>query len=90
MPEAEPTRFNLRLTAELEGNLVKARKVSGRSMNAEILARLTLTFETDPATQLADIFRPYLSSLAASEQAKFIDQVAGAIEILVQARKRKS
>ena len=89
MPEAEQSRFNLRLTADLEADLTRARKISGRSMNAEILARLQLTFDDDPAQRLTDVFRPFLDGLTDTERARFVDQTAGAVEVLVQARKRK-
>lgn len=89
MSEFEQPRFNLRLTPELKAELTRARKQSGRSMNAEILARLSLTFEPDPALRLAEVFRPLLAAVPESEQSKFVDLAAGAVGILSHGRKRK-
>ncbi|MCA0032713.1 Arc family DNA-binding protein [Mesorhizobium sp. B263B2A] len=87
MPQPDQPRFNLRLTPEIEAALVRARKVSARSMNAEILARLRLTFDQDPAARLTEIFRPLVERLDDDERARFIDSVERTIEVLVQAIK---
>lgn len=89
MPQPEQQRFNLRLTPEIEAALVRARQISARSMNAEILARLKLTFDPDPAARLTDIFRPFVDRLDDAEREKFIDSVAQTFEVMVQAIKGK-
>lgn len=88
MPQEE-RRFNLRLTPEIEAELLRARKTSARSMNGEILARLALTFRADPASRLTDVFRPLLERLDDSERERFVGSVAETIEVLIQAIKRK-
>lgn len=87
MPRPEPYKFNLRLTPEIEAALIRARKISARSMNAEILARIRLTFDPDPAARLTEIFRPLIERLDDDERARFIDSVEQTIEVLVQAIK---
>lgn len=74
---------------ELKVNLARARKQSGRSMNAEILARLALTFDPDPALQLTDIFRPLLDGMSEADRGRFVEHVAGAVDVLAEAGKRK-
>lgn len=88
MPRPEPYKFNLRLTPEIEAALVRARKISARSMNAEILARLRLSFDPDPAARLTEIFRPLVERLDDDERERFVTSVSETIEVLIQAIKR--
>lgn len=47
---AEPLFFRLRLTEELKAQIEASAKANGRSMNAEVLARLERSFELDDDT----------------------------------------
>lgn len=85
----QPPRFNLRLTPDLKADLTRARAESGRSMNAEILARLSLTFNPDPAMKLADAIRPALEEVPEGDRSKFVDLAVDAIGILGHGRRRK-
>lgn len=58
-------------------------------MNAEILARLSLTFEPDPALRLAEALRPLMATLPADDQAEFVVLAARAVGILSRSRKRR-
>lgn len=89
MPEPEQPRFNLRLTPDLKADLAHARKASGRSMNGEILARLSLTFQPDAATQLAEALRPLLSSLDETDRDAMVKHITGAIAIVSRKKTRK-
>ncbi|MDC9825649.1 Arc family DNA-binding protein [Devosia sp. ZB163] len=82
MPEHEQPRFNLRLTPELKADLARARKASGRSMNGEILARLSLTFEPDPAAQLAEALRPLLALLDERDRAEVVGHFVSGLAIV--------
>jgi hypothetical protein len=59
--QPDDTRHNLRLPKALKIKLGHARADSGRSMNAEILARLEQSFVPDPAAKLADLMTPIAS-----------------------------
>jgi hypothetical protein len=61
MPQPDDLRHNLRLPKTLKVKLAHARADAGRSMNAEIVARLEQSFAPDPASQLVDILRPIAS-----------------------------
>ena len=57
MPQRDDPRHNLRLPPELKAKLGHAAIDNGRSMNAEILARLEQTFAPDATSQIVDILR---------------------------------
>lgn len=58
MTQREDPRHNLRLSPELKSKLAHAAIDSGRSMNAEILARLEKTFAPDPIAQFVGALAP--------------------------------
>ncbi|TPL30208.1 Arc family DNA-binding protein [Mesorhizobium sp. B2-4-7] len=89
MPQAERPRFNLRLTPELKVELTKARRQSGRSMNAEILAQLKLVFEPDPTLQLAQNLRPLFDKLEEADRDTLLEHIAGAVAILAKGIRSK-
>lgn len=87
MSKPEPPSFHLRLPPTLKAQLQAAR---GRnSLNREIIERLERTVDPDPALQLAEIIRPFLTSLAETDQAKILDMVAIAIGILAKGPRTK-
>lgn len=74
-------RHNLRLSKELKAKLAHARIDSGRSMNAEILARLEASFEPDPAKQIVEALRP-IAALSDDDRKRAGDLIAGLAAIL--------
>ena len=69
MTEHENPRHNLRLTPALKAKLGHSAIDNGRSMNAEILARLEQSFEPDPASRMVDALRPVASLTDADRKA---------------------
>jgi hypothetical protein len=61
MPHPDDLRHNLRLPKPLKVKLAHARADAGRSMNAEIVARLEQSFAPNPTAQLVEILRPIAS-----------------------------
>lgn len=57
MPQRDDPRHNLRLPPELKAKLGHAAIDNGRSMNAEILARLEDSFAPDATSQIVDLLR---------------------------------
>jgi hypothetical protein len=74
--EDRDDRHNLRLPKDLKAKLAHARIDSGRSMNAEILARLERSFEPDPAAQIVEALRP-IASLSDDERGQVGVLLAG-------------
>lgn len=89
MPAPEQPRFNLRLTPDIQAELERAKKASGRSMNREILDRLARSFAPDPALQLADSIRPILDKMEEDDQRKVVAMVADTFAILAKKPKRR-
>lgn len=69
MPPHDDPRHNLRLTPDLQKKLKHSAFDGGRSMNAEILARLERSFEPDPGTMMAEALRP-VASMSEGERLK--------------------
>lgn len=57
MPQIEDPRHNLRLPSELKKKLAHSAVDSGRSMNAEILARLEASFAPSPMREIENLLR---------------------------------
>ena len=57
MPQRDDPRHNLRLPPELKAKLGHAAIDNGRSVNAEILARLEQSFAPDATSQIVDLLR---------------------------------
>lgn len=89
MPEPEQPRFNLKLTPELKAELARARRSSGRSMNGEILARLSLTFRPDLAMRLADAARPLLAEMSEADSNQAVEMIAGILQLAAKNKARK-
>lgn len=89
MRQREDPRHNLRLTPALKARLAHAAIDNGRSVNAEILARLERSFEPDPKLQLADVFRQ-IASMDDDSRAMAVDHLVKAAELLVGNRMKKS
>lgn len=58
MPQRDDPRHNLRLSPELKAKLGHSSIDTGRSMNAEIIARLEQSFAPDPVAQLIAALKP--------------------------------
>lgn len=57
MPQHDDPRHNLRLPADLKSKLAHAAIDNGRSVNAEILARLERSFAPDPLREIESLMR---------------------------------
>lgn len=57
MPKFDDPRHNLRLTPELKKKLAHSAIDHGRSMNAEILARLSESFSPSPMQGIENLLR---------------------------------
>lgn len=57
MPQIEDPRHNLRLPADLKKKLAHSAVDNGRSMNAEILARLEASFDPEPIREIENLLR---------------------------------
>lgn len=61
MTQQDDFRHNLRMPGELRIKLSHARIDAGRSMNAEIVARLEASFLPDPAARIVEALAPIAS-----------------------------
>ena len=82
-------RHNLRLTKSLKTRLQHAAIDNGRSVNAEILARLETSFAPDPAAQLAEAIRP-LAFLNDQDRATALEHLSKAVALMSKAAKQAS
>lgn len=87
MIKPDDPRHNLRLPPELKARLGHASIDSGRSMNAEIVARLEQSFEPDPARQIVEALRP-VASLNDDDRQEVGTLLAGLGAILAKVRSR--
>lgn len=62
-------RHNLRMPLELKARLLRSTVDSGRSMNAEILARLEASFAPDPSALIMEALKP-IASLSEDDRQK--------------------
>lgn len=78
MSPPEPPSFHLRLPPELKAKL---EAVKGRnSLNKEIIHRLELSLDPDPALQVAAVLRPILAMLdepGRTQMATLLSEMAG-------------
>lgn len=84
MPQADDPRHNLRLPPELKARLAHAAIDGGRSMNAEILARLEKSFEPEPLREIESLLR-VMSKLSDSERSQVVDRLAEIAAMLSRA-----
>lgn len=81
MPHVEDPRHNLRLPIELKKKLSHAAIDSGRSMNAEILARLEASFAPETTREIETLLRSF-ATLAEDERSKALALLVEALAIL--------
>jgi hypothetical protein len=81
MPQIDDPRHNLRLTLELKRKLAHSAVDNGRSMNAEILARLEASFSPDTKREIENLLKT-ITELEASKQKEAFELLAKAAEIL--------
>lgn len=74
MTEKQPPSYPLRMPQELRDRLAEVAKVNGRSMNAEIVARLEASFSGKLETQLFDA--ELRADLAEQTSEEFADKLA--------------
>lgn len=86
MPPQDDPRHNLRLTKALKVRLAHSAIDNGRSMNAEILARLDHSFDPDPAAQLATLLTP-VAGLSDAERQRVGELLASLGGLLAKGRK---
>lgn len=77
-----PPSFHLRIPPDLKDKLQAAGGSNGNSLNREILDRLERTFEADPAMEIADALRPFLSGLDEHDSAEAVRMFLGLLDIL--------
>jgi hypothetical protein len=77
----EDLRHNLRLPAALKKRLAHSAVDAGRSMNAEILARLEGSFTPQPMREIETILRG-MASLSDADRQKVAELLSGAAAIL--------
>ncbi|WP_051509087.1 Arc family DNA-binding protein [Rhizobium favelukesii] len=83
MPQIDDPRHNLRLPLELKRKIAHSAVDNGRSMNAEILARLEASFAPDTKREIENLLKT-IADLKASDQKEAFDLLAKATEILSQ------
>ena len=81
MPQTDDQRHNLRLPLELKKKLAHSAVDNGRSMNAEILARLEASFAPDTAREIENLLRG-LTVLDEKDRTHALDLLMQATEIL--------
>lgn len=81
MSQREEPRHNLRLPPELQKKLKHSAIDNGCSMNAELLVRLTKSFDPDPAELIASALAP-IGSLTDEERKQVADMLVSAGTIL--------
>ncbi|MBT1154326.1 Arc family DNA-binding protein [Aminobacter anthyllidis] len=69
MPQRDDPRHNLRLPPLLKAKLAHSAIDSGRSMNAEILARLEASFTPEPTQLISELLQP-MASLSEPDKVK--------------------
>lgn len=70
----EDAQFKLRLPEDLRDLVAEAAASNGRSMNAEVVARLTESFECDQDARLEKVMERVLSRYVAALRANVIAQ----------------
>lgn len=81
MPQPNDPRHNLRLPPELKKKLAHSAVDNGRSMNAEILARLEASFTPETKREIENLLRSF-AELEPGERAKAFSLLASVAEIL--------
>lgn len=81
MAQIEDPRHNLRLTSELKKKLQHSAVDNGRSMNAEILARLEESFAPSPMREIENLLRSMVA-LNGDDRAEVSDLLSRATSIL--------
>lgn len=81
MPHIEDPRHNLRLPLELKRKIAHSAVDNGRSMNAEILARLEASFAPDTKREIENLLKT-IADLGAAEQKEAFELLAKATTIL--------
>jgi len=81
MPQSEDPRHNLRLPTELKKKLAHAAVDNGRSMNAEILARLDQSFAPSPMREIENLLRS-MTALSDEDRAEVAKSLSKATSIL--------
>ncbi len=81
MPQSEDPRHNLRLPTELKKKLAHSAVDNGRSMNAEILARLDQSFAPAPMHEIENLLR-FVVALRDEERAEVMALLSKATDIL--------
>lgn len=81
MPQPDDTRHNLRLPLELKKKLAHSAVDSGRSMNAEILARLEASFAPETTRVIENLLQSF-ATLPDSDRDKALELITDALGIL--------
>lgn len=81
MPALDDPRHNLRLSLELKNKIAHAAVDNGRSMNAEILARLDASFAPETKREIENLLRAF-ADVDAPKRKEALELLSRAIEIL--------
>lgn len=81
MPQPEDPRHNLRLPTDLKKKLAHSAVDNGRSMNAEILARLEQSFAPSPMREIENLVRG-ITALSDDDRAQVAMLLSTATSIL--------
>lgn len=81
MPEHDDQRHNLRLPLELKKKIAHSAVDNGRSMNAEILARLEASFAPETKREIEHLLRSFAGLDSANRKDAF-ELLVKAAEIL--------
>ncbi|NEI60945.1 Arc family DNA-binding protein [Rhizobium leguminosarum] len=83
MPQLDDPRHNLRLPADLKKKLAHSAVDNGRSMNAEILARLEASFAPAPIREIENLLKT-ITTLDEDDRAEAFSLLARASDILAR------
>lgn len=83
MPQLDDPRHNLRLPADLKKKIAHSAVDNGRSMNAEILARLEASFAPAPIREIENLLKT-ITALDDDDRAEAFSLLARASDILAR------
>lgn len=90
MKKTPPHRFQLRLPEALFADIVEGmRRKGGKSLNREIVERLSETNQDDAASRIAEALRPLLGTLDEAERERVAGLIGEVAQVLTKSRSRK-
>lgn len=90
MKKTPPRHFHVRLPEPLFADIVAGmRRKGGKSLNREIVERLSETNRNDAADRIAEALRPLLGTLDEAESEKVASLISEVAQVLANTRPRK-